>query len=66
MLKVLRIPELDIQNQIKETIEEVKAMKPEQVDAKMTIQTPNIDVDDEQVKKDFLKRFMEAGQDGSK
>ena len=56
----------DIQNQINEMIEEVKTMEPEHIDAKSVIQTPSIDVDDEQVKKDFLKRFMEAGKDGSK
>ena len=56
----------DIQNQISEMIDEVKAMEPEHIDAKSVIQNPSVDVDDEQVKKDFLKRFMEAGEDGTK
>ena len=57
--------EKDIQRQIKQMIKNAQTMEPEQIDAKSVIQTPKVDIDDERVKKEFLKKFMEAGEDGS-
>ena len=50
---------------IKEEIKQLKKLEAEKIEVSTPIQKPLFDVDDEKVKKAFLKEFLKEGQDGT-